>query len=122
MKHTFFVPIYEWGDPNTGCGTRFGTTTYTEINELYAFENGVAVGHFEVTGVCPLLSEFKSDWGAEEVTDSKEKVIKERNEALDALSVTQEEWLLRTKALDEENYRLNNRVRYLENKFEVLLG
>jgi hypothetical protein len=67
MKSTFFVPIYEWGDPNTGCGTVYGTVMYCELNDLYGFEydhdtkTQRAVGHFEVVGVVPLLSEFKKD-------------------------------------------------------------
>jgi len=71
MKHTFFVPIYEWGDPNTGVGTTFGTTMYGDLNDLYGFEYDhntrvqKALGHFEVVGVCPLLSEFNRDWETE---------------------------------------------------------
>lgn len=32
----------------------------------------------------------------------------ERDAALDALTVTQEEWLLRTKSLEEENHKLKS--------------
>lgn len=47
--HEFFVAIYDFGDPNTGVGTQFGTNIYTKLEELYAFEPE-AIDYFVVTG------------------------------------------------------------------------
>lgn len=49
MVHKFFVPIYEYGEPNIEHGTKFGTNMYCDLQELYAYEDE-AIGHFEVTG------------------------------------------------------------------------
>lgn len=59
MIHTYYVPIYKWGNTESEVtGSESGTTLYTQINELYAFEPN-AIGYFEVSGKFPTKIEFK---------------------------------------------------------------
>jgi hypothetical protein len=58
MKSVFFIPIYEWGEEsNTTHGSSFGTTIYSELQDLYGFEPD-AIAHFEVSGELPTEGEF----------------------------------------------------------------
>jgi hypothetical protein len=66
MKHTYYVPIYKWGDEKTTVnGTEHGITMYQNLQDLYGFEyhygnkEQTVVGYYEVSGELPTQEEFE---------------------------------------------------------------
>lgn len=56
-----------------------------------------------------------------ELLTELDAVRQELHKALDALTVSQEEWLLRVKHLEKENYRLTKRAEYVEGRMDMVL-
>ena len=51
-----------------------------------------------------------------------ESLTKERDDALNALTVSQEEWLLRTKALEAQNYKLKEEISHYQQIEQTLFS
>lgn len=49
MIYTFYIPIYELGFPNVDHGSKLGSTHYSNIQDLFAFEPE-AISYMIVTG------------------------------------------------------------------------
>lgn len=62
MKLTYYIPIYSWGEnPKSVHGNRSGTQMYSNLIDLYGFENqnGEVIGYYEVSGIIPTQEEFE---------------------------------------------------------------
>jgi hypothetical protein len=49
FKYRAYIPIFEYGDPETGAGTKFGHVHYASLQDLFGFEQN-AIDYFEVEG------------------------------------------------------------------------
>lgn len=52
MNLTFFIPVYKLGDPINGHDASLGTSHYSQVDDLFAFEPD-AIDYLEVSGEWP---------------------------------------------------------------------